>query len=66
MGEGKWLCLPGRSTVGGTIVDIAVEHSNVNDGIGGYRRIRGGGNSKYTTIIAIQIQYMTNIKLEGD
>src|ERR1041385_104222 len=46
----------------GTVVDEVVELSSgvVDDSSGVYRRLRGERNNKYTTIIAIQMQDITD------
>jgi len=48
----------------GTVVDEVVVLGNgvVDSSVGVYRRIKGGGNNKYTTIIAIQMQDIADTK----
>ena len=46
--EVKGHCLPGSSTVGGTIVDDVVDHRDIGSDRRDYRTIREGGrNNKY-------------------
>ena len=46
MGEGKWLCLPGSSTVGGMIVDDVVDHRGIDIDRRDYQTIKEGGKKQ--------------------
>ena len=64
MGEEEWLCLPGSSTVGGTIVDEVVDHRGIDIGRRDYRTIKEGGRkNKYKASITKQLYYTTEEKL---
>ena len=65
-GRGDGALLAWKLGSKGLVVDDVVDHRGVDSGRRVYQTIRGEGeNNKYTTIIAIQIQYTAIRRVGG-